>query len=79
MFSDHNWLLRGDIWLKLIHKSTIDKDSVINHFIQFIKREASTVVVAGSKDEPIFPIRNPDVFVGAHGGIFHAERFLIQR
>ena len=48
---------------------------MINHFIQFIKREASTVVVAGTKDEPIFPIHNPDVFVGAHGGIFHAERF----
>lgn len=56
-------------------KSTTQKDFVINHFIQFIKREASTVVVAGSKDDPIFPIQNPDVFVGAHGGILHAERF----
>ena len=48
---------------------------MINQFIQFIKQEATTVVVAGSKDDPIFPIHNPDVFVGAHGGIFHAERF----
>jgi hypothetical protein len=33
------------------------------------------VLVAGAKANPIFPIESPDVFIGAHAGIYHANRF----
>ena len=38
-FSDHSWLLQGDIWLKLSDEINYSKSFVINHFIQFIKRK----------------------------------------
>ena len=39
------------------------------------KQDSLSVIVAGSKENPVFPLENPDIFVGAHGGIFHADRF----
>ena len=51
-----------------------------SHTLQFLidsipKKESFRVLIAGSKQNPIFPSENPDIFVGAHGGIFHADRY----
>lgn len=46
-----------------------------NRLTQLAQKEDLSAIVAGSKGDPVFPILNPDIFVGAHGGIFHAKRF----
>ena len=51
------------------------KNSVANRLTQLAQKEGLSAIVAGSKRDPVFPILNPDIFVGAHGGIFHAKRF----
>ncbi len=51
------------------------KNSVANRLTQLAQKEGLLAIVAGSKNDPVFPILNPDIFVGAHGGIFHAKRF----
>lgn len=52
------------------------KKSSLQYLIDSIaKQDSFSVIEAGSKGNPVFPLENPDIFVGAHGGIFHADRF----
>jgi hypothetical protein len=52
------------------------RKSSLHYLIDGIQKQDSfRVIVAGSKENPVFPIENPDIYVGAHGGIFHADRF----
>lgn len=47
----------------------------LNRFYRLFKKEGLSVIVAGSKNDPIFPISYPDIFVGAHGAIAHAKQY----
>lgn len=50
------------------------KYALIKQFDLFPARSPK-VVIAGSKNDPIFPEYQPDIFVGANAGISHAKRY----
>lgn len=51
------------------------KNPALNRLTKLVQEDGLSVIVAGSKCDPVFPLPNPDIYVGAHGGIFHAKRF----
>lgn len=43
--------------------------------LSLLSSSSKNCIVSGSKENPVFTIHDPDLFVGVHGGIAHAQSF----
>ena len=47
----------------------------ISPFSKLLNPSVSTITVCGSKNDPVFKSKNPEIFIGVHGAIAHSSNF----